>query len=149
MNNVFCLCWKYPQVTIKAGETDSTLTEESVSYELENLICDLGGLAGLFLGMSFLTLLEFLNLFHDCLLLRIYQVNFKREKEVETAGEKEKTCESLESVRSENIAKFIAREWITVIHWIRVELLEKPYFLACSTILFLYYSKHIPFDAYI
>uniref|UniRef100_A0A1I8GGQ7 PBPe domain-containing protein n=1 Tax=Macrostomum lignano TaxID=282301 RepID=A0A1I8GGQ7_9PLAT len=53
---------------IHAGELSSTLLKQDISYNFEDLTAGVGGLMGLFMGGSVLTLLELIELF-ACLIL--------------------------------------------------------------------------------
>ena len=69
------------KLSIKVGELFSDVREERFSYGLTNLLSDLGGILGFYVGVSVLTLFELFNVF-------LYPIEFgwrSRRKEKQNA----------------------------------------------------------------
>ena len=79
---------KYPNITtyedlkknvarieIFFDEMKETVIEESVKTEMSDLISNLGGTLGLFLGLSFLSLIEFVEVFLQAILITFHKDN--------------------------------------------------------------------------
>ena len=67
-------------IQIIFGSSHITDVQEDLAYDFDNLLGDIGGVMGLFLGASLFTIMEFITLFVS-LLKRILKKLFNDEEE--------------------------------------------------------------------
>ena len=71
------------KVNIFYDELKQTVLSESVKTEISDLISNLGGLLGLFLGLSFLSLIEFVELILQTFLIMFKDFNIKNNNKIQ------------------------------------------------------------------